>query len=78
MLVTPITSLPLTLVLFDGRVIRTFGEAVAFVAALPEDKRSQQHWITASRMLHECLDNPDFLHAAAMSLRSALELEFLS
>jgi len=78
MIVTSTSPLSFTLHLTDGRTIRTFGEAVAFVGSLSAEERSRTHWELSHRMLQRCLESPDFLHAATISLRSALLMDGLS
>ena len=66
-------SFPLALV--DGTIIKTVGEAAAFLASLSRDHREEGHWTIAIQMLNIALKEPTYLKAATMSLRTAFVVE---
>lgn len=69
------TPLPFALMLTDGKVIATVGEAADYFAALTLDQRDQSHWRIAIRMLNNALKEPTYLKTATLSLQTAFVLE---
>jgi hypothetical protein len=74
---TIISPLAFPLMLNSGQVIETVGDAVSCFAALSDEKRGENHWQVAVRMLHNALTQPTYLKTATMSLQTALMIEGL-
>ena len=74
---TIISSLAFPLTLKNGQVIETVGDAASYFATLSDDKRGQNHWQVAVRMLNNALDQPTYLKTATMSLQTALLMDGL-
>jgi hypothetical protein len=78
--VTDLTNsswLSFPLVLIDGSTIRTVGTAANYFAGLTKEKRENNHWKVAIRMLSNALKEPNYLKTATMSLQTALLMDGL-
>ena len=69
------SPLAFPIALLDGATIVTIGDAADFFSALAEQRRQQNHWRIAIRMLDIALREPGYLKAATMSLQTALAMD---
>jgi hypothetical protein len=67
--------LSFALVLTDGTIIETVGEAADYFGKLDDPRREQHFWRVAIMMLNNALKEPTYLKAATISLQTALLLE---
>lgn len=66
------SPLAFSIVLKDGRVLETVGDAAGFMAALSSDRRERPHWRTTIMMFNNAMREARYLKAATVNLRSAL------
>jgi len=66
-------SFPLTLL--DGETISTIGDAADLFSAMAEERRQQNHWRLAIRMLDVALRERCYLKVATISLQTALVMD---
>ena len=69
--------LPKSIVLRDGREIKTLADARAFIFALPERRQASRRWEYASRLLAAAKDDVYFVKQFAAQLKRALKAEGL-
>ena len=66
------SPLAFPIVLKDGRMLETVGDAADYLSKLSLDQRERSHWKTAIMMFNNAMREPRYLKIATMNLRSAL------
>ena len=71
------TPLPIVLTLNDGTTLATVGDAGGYLSRLSADQFQTHHWKVAVKLLESALKEPRYLHAANVTLQTALVLDRL-
>ena len=70
-------ALAFSIPLKSGLVLATVGEAIDFVARLPQERLSRHYWFRAVVMLNTAVKRPHFLATAKINLHAAAAMDFL-
>ena len=71
------STLPIPLVLSDGKTLAPIGDAGACLSRLSPEQLEKHHWKVAIKLLDSALKEPRYLYAANVTLQTALILDGL-